>query len=207
MCLRYARIQPGERRKPSSHGVTRRINRAPIIMRNPTSISRTVTRSKNKGSMRSLKSMMKVSDSSTAATTAIKAELMRGRFRRRVMPCAVLSPGEEGLGDISVISPSSHPDSTPVSFLSADEVDEVATREHRTSTEPADHLRFALYRSLRGVRDRSAATSRGHCNTSASLCDGAFHPRVCRGRLLSEWAAWSRSSWVRTLMSVPLGKY
>ena len=34
--------------------------------------------------------------------------------------------------------------------------------------------------------DITAATSRGHCNTSASFCDGAFHRRVCRGRLLRE---------------------
>jgi len=46
-----------------------------------------------------------------------------------------------------------------------------------------------MQRSAGATRSQTTATSRDHCNTSASFCDGAFHPRVCRGRLLSEWAA------------------
>ncbi len=48
---------------------------------------------------------------------------------------------------------------------------------------------------------------RGHCNASASFCDGVIQLRVCRGRPLSWWAAKSRSAWVSAAMSVPLGKY
>ena len=59
----------------------------------------------------------------------------------------------------------------------------------------------------RGDPPRSAAGSRGHCNTSASFSDGVIPLRVCRGRPLSECAALSRSVWVSRLMSVPLGKY
>ena len=53
----------------------------------------------------------------------------------------------------------------------------------------------------------TGASSRGHCNTWANLCDGVIPSRVCRCLTLSEWAASSRSVWVRRLMSVPLGKY
>ena len=55
--------------------------------------------------------------------------------------------------------------------------------------------------------DMKGAGSRGHCNTSASFCDGVIPSRVCRGRPLSECEAWSRSAWVSRLMPVPLGKY
>ena len=47
------------------------------------------------------------------------------------------------------------------------------------------------------------ASSRGHCNTSASFSDGDIPSRVCRGLPLREWAALSRSAWVSRLMSVP----
>ena len=46
--------------------------------------------------------------------------------------------------------------------------------------------------------------SGGHRNVSASLSDGVIQPRVCRGRPLSECAAWSRWCWVSRLMLVPL---
>ena len=40
-----------------------------------------------------------------------------------------------------------------------------------------------------------------------SFSDGLSQPRVSRGRLLSEWAAALRSSWLCMERSVPLGKY
>ena len=86
----------------------------------------------------------------------------------------------------------------------------------RANSVAAPGRRFSVYppiTELCTVRDAlgqayiSAASSRGHCNTSASFSEGDIQPRVCRGRPLRECAALSRSAWVSRLMSVPLGKY
>ena len=65
-----------------------------------------------------------------------------------------------------------------------------------------------------GFFDGSARNHPPHDDTSQSLLAGAEHPhltaspaRVRRGRVLSLWATWSQSAWVRWRRSAPLGQY
>lgn len=89
--------------------------------------------------------------------------------------------------------------------------DEGHRQDGLTSAEKEELAR--LRREVRQLREereilkKAAVQSTDQRNSAASLSPGVSNSRVLRGRVFSLWAIRSRSSWARSAMLVPLGRY